>query len=232
MKKLTGAIALILILSMGFTTCKKDETNPDNTDKVSYVDALLDLLNVAIDNSVKYASKVDGYFKNDDIKILLPKEIQTISELPIVKDVVKTFVEPLIKQLNRTAETAAQKALPIFKDAIKKLNFEDALAIVNGADNAATDYLKKTTYNKLYDAFHPDIVKALEESGAQQTWGLFAEAYNNIPLVPEIGTDLAKYTTEKALDGLFILMEQEEAKVRKNADAQVTDLLRKVFGNN
>ena len=110
------------------------------------------------------------------------------------------------------------------------MNISDGVSILRGSNDAATQYLKKTTYNQLLAAFKPDIQKSLEDVGGQKAWQNVTSKYNKIPFHKKINTDLAQYTTEKALDGLFVLIADEESKIRKDPAAQVTDLLKSVFG--
>lgn len=202
-------------------------------------DGLREALKVSSDTSVNNASKVDGYYGNLDVRILLPAEVQQ------VQGYVETYVpggdallSSLVVKLNRAAEEAAVQATPILIDAITNITITDALSILNGTDSAATVYLKTNTFVSLKTAFKPDIEAALTSVGAQQSWNTLTTQYNsivpNIPLLnaPPINTDLADYTTGRALDGLFHYVKQEESKIRNNPLHRVTDLLERVFGQN
>ena len=142
------------------------------------------------------------------------------------------LIDAFIVSLNRAAEDAADEAKPIFIDAITNITFDDAMNILNGSDTAATGYLRVNTFNGLYDAFKPDIQNSLENVGAQQIWGDVIDLYNSIPFTEDVNTDLADYTTNKGLDGLFILVGQEEMKIRTDIEHQVSQLLQDVFGGN
>ena len=106
---------------------------------------------------------------------------------------------------------------------------QDAANILMGADNAATNYLNKTTNQQLYDKFKPKIVASLEKIGANTLWKKAADTYNAVPLVTKVNSDLGDYVTKKALDGLFGKIAEEEKNIRRNKGARVTALLQKVF---
>ena len=200
-------------------------------DNNQIISGLKEALQVGTNNSVLKANKTNGYFGDNRIKIPFPKEADFVQKaVKSVPDVGPKLVDTLVLKLNRAAEKASVKAKPIFIDAITKMNISDGISILKGKNDAATQYLKKNTYNQLVAAFKPDIQKSLEDVGAQKVWQEIISKYNKIPFHKKINTDLAQYTTEKALDGLFVLIADEEAKIRKDPAAQVTDLLKSVFG--
>ena len=131
--------------------------------------------------------------------------------------------------LNRAAEIAAKKAAPIFIEAIKSMNVSDGMNILKGEDDAATKYLQKSTKDSLYDTFKPIVKAALKQVKVTQYWNPLASRYNKIPLTTKVNPDLEDYTTQKAMEGLFTLLAQEEKKIRDQPAARVTDLLKKVF---
>ena len=110
------------------------------------------------------------------------------------------------------------------------MTITDAISLFKGGENAATEFLKRTTSMQLYTAFLPHVKTALTKTNCTKYWSKITSTYNRIPLVTPVQTDLAKYTTNKALDGLFLLVSQEESKIRKDPASRITDLLRKVFG--
>ncbi|CAN5217414.1 DUF4197 domain-containing protein [soil metagenome] len=231
-----GMIALVIVPTFFFTSC--EELNlPLNQSEVAA--ALREALKVSSDTSVNQASKEDGYYANLAVRILLPEEVQQ------VQGYVRTYVpggealmSSLVVKLNRAAEDAAVKATPILIDAITNITITDAMGILNGTDSAATVYLKTSTFTSLKTAFKPDIENSLQAVGAQQAWNSLTTNYNTyvapVPFInaPPINTDLADYTTGKALDGLFHYVKLEEEKIRKDPLHRVTDLLRRVFGSN
>ncbi len=218
----------LLFLVLNFVVFVNISFAQDN-DQV--INGLKEALQVGTNNTVIKVNKKDGYFADNRIKIPFPKEADfvqnTVKAMPVVGP---KMIDTLILKLNRAAEKASVKAKPIFIDAITKMNISDGVGILKGNNNAATQYLKKSTYNQLVAAFKPDIQKSLEDVGAQKAWQDVTSKYNKIPFHKRINTDLAQYTTEKALDGLFILIADEETKIRKDPAAQVTDLLKSVFG--
>lgn len=224
-------IALVAALPLTFSSCEL-LSSLTNTDVVA---GLKEALTVSTDTSTTRLSTVNGYFANQAVKILLPPEAAavetTLRSIPGVGDAV---VDDLLLKMNRAAETAATEAGPIFKNAITNITFTDAMNILNGPDDAATQYLKTQTYTQLQTAFQPHIETALTSVGAQQVWNTVTTTYNSwndfIPGTTDINDDLASYTTQKALDGLFHLVAIEEGKIRNEVNHQVSELLQKVFG--
>jgi hypothetical protein len=133
--------------------------------------------------------------------------------------------------MNRAAEDAAKSAAPIFVNAIKNMSIADAWGILKGSDSAATTYLRTQTTQPLTEAFRPVIEGSLAKVNATQHWNTLTSAYNKIPFVSKVNTDLTGYVTNRALSGMFFQVAQEEQKIRKNPVAQTTDLLKKVFGS-
>ncbi|MEM8907629.1 MAG: DUF4197 domain-containing protein [Bacteroidota bacterium] len=189
---------------------------------------LKEALNIGISNGADKLSATDGYFKSV-YKILLPEEVQKVTQrLAIIPGFEKAENE-LIKLLNRGAEDAAKQAKPIFVSAIKGMTFTDATNILMGTDNAATTYLHTNTNNQLYAAFRPEIVKSLDRVNATKYWKDIVTKYNKIPLVKKVNPELDDYVTQKALDGLFSMVEKKEKGIRNNISERSTDLLKKVF---
>ena len=135
----------------------------------------------------------------------------------------------MVKKINHAAEDAAIKAKPIFLNAIKQLTFADVWNILTGADNAATSFLQRTTTQALFNEFHPVITNALNQQGALDLWSSAVTKYNAIPLVKKANPDVASHVTNKALEGLFKKIADEELDIRHNFAARTTDLLKKVF---
>ena len=213
--------------------------NADPTDS-EIGSGLKEALNVGINKGVSELIQTDGYFKNELIKILLPPEAQKVESI-ITKYVPggQKLVDDAILKMNRAAEDAANEAKPIFVDAIKGMSFTDAKNILFGADNAATVYLKDKTYQSLVSAYSPKIEASLSKVGASQAWTALADPYNKFAnsaagkLVKDakpINPDLGAYVTEKALDGLFFKVKDEEKNIRDNLSARGSQLLQKVFG--
>lgn len=179
--------------------------------------------------SVNLVSALNGYFGNPEIKIPFPENARTIeSKLRAIG--LGSKVDEMILTINRAAEDAAKSAQPIFVNAITGMNISDALQIVSGKNDAATQYLSKTTTPQLKAKFSPVIKTSLDKVDATRLWSELITAYNKIPFVTKQNPDLAGYVTDKAIGGLFVMIAKEELKIRQNPVARTTELLRKVFG--
>ena len=140
-------------------------------------------------------------------------------------------VDRFVKQLNRGAERAAERAKPIFIKAITSMTIRDAFDILNGKPDAATQYLIRTTGDELYDEFLPVVSNTLEKTKATRYYDDIVRQYNRLPGVKKVNADLNAYATEKAIGGLFLLIAEEEANIRASPRARTTQLLRRVFGS-
>lgn len=189
---------------------------------------LKEALNKGISKGVDALSQKDGYFKSA-YKILLPADAQKVAEKLRGIPGFSNFENELLEKMNRGAEDAAKEAGPIFLTAIRSLTFQDVTNILMGADNAATDYLNRTTNQQLYDKFNPKIVASLDKIGANDLWRKAADAYNKIPFVTKVNNDFDDYVTKQALKGLYGKMEEEERNIRRNKASRTSELLRKVF---
>ena len=189
---------------------------------------LKEALNNGIEKGVKQLSIKDGYFKDEQIKLLMPEEaLQVESKLRKLGQGSK--VDAMIESMNRAAEDAASSSKELFVSAIKNLNVNDAMSILKGEDNAATVYLSSETRIQLIVKFKPIIKTSLDKVGDTKHWTTVFNTYNKIPMVQKVNPDLVGYATDKAIDGLFIQIAKEELEIRKNPAARVTDLLKKVF---
>ncbi len=185
-------------------------------------------LDFGIDKQVSKLTEVDGFYKNELVKILLPQELQKVDKT--LRDIgLGSLADEGLKLLNRAAEDAVKEATPIFVDAVKGITFTDAKNILLGADNAATLYLSDKTSNPLYDKFNPVIKNSLDEVGATKAWADLITRYNAIPLTRDVNPDLADYVTTEALDGVFTMISIEEKEIRNKISSRTTDLLRRVF---
>lgn len=198
-------------------------------------EALKEALRVGTDTSITKGSALDGYFANQAIKILLPEEAQQIvTVINQVPGVGPALVDEVILKLNRAAEDAAPQAKDILLDAILNITITDAINIVNGENDAATTYLCSATQSDISNLFQPHIENSLDQVGAQSAWGTLTTNYNTVaPILgqPQVNTDLADYTTNKALDGLFHLVAEEEGKIREDPIHRVSEILEQVFGD-
>ncbi len=210
----------------------KDEINKNKKTHLSndeIIRGLKQALEVGTNNSVSESSKINGYFGNPKIKIPFPPDVKKIEtkarELGMDKE-----VDRFVLTLNRAAEEASKQAAPVFLSAIKGMTVTDGIKILNGADDAATQYLKQNTSVQLEQKFKPIVKKALQTVNITKYWNPIITTYNKIPFVEQMNPDLEEYTTQKAIQGLFKLIAEEETKIRKDPAARITDLLKKVFG--
>jgi len=175
------------------------------------------------------ASQLDGYFKNPEIKIPFPPDVKKVEDklrqIGLGKE-----VDKFVLTLNRGAEDAAKEAKPIFITAIKSMTIQDAWAILRGEKDAATQYLKRTTTAQLKEKFKPVIQNSLNKVEATKYYGEIVTRYNSIPFVEKVNPDLNEYATDRAIEGLFVLIAKEEKNIRENPIARTTDLLKRVFG--
>lgn len=175
------------------------------------------------------ASSTDGYFGNALIRIPFPPEVQKVENT--LRDIgLGSEVDKFVLTLNRGAEEAAKEAKPIFINAIKQLTIQDAWNLLNGEEDAATQFLERTTTAELRSKFKPVMKSALDQTNATRYYGDLVGQYNKIPFVEDVNPNLDDYATDKALEGLFTLIRQEEANIRQNPGARATELLKKVFG--
>jgi len=208
------------------------------------VSGLKEALITGARNSAQRLASENGYYGDVLIKILLPDEakviVDNISRIPGGSQ----LVEDVILRINRAAEDAAKEVAPIFVNSITQMTIRDAFNILNGADNAATQYLRNTTYNDLYALYKPKIQASTGKDivgniSTMDSWEALTGRWNTIAnsaagrlanLKP-VNTDLNDYLTNKALSGMFLKVEAEELKIRKEVSARVTPLLQKVFGS-
>ncbi|MBU3010761.1 DUF4197 domain-containing protein [Polaribacter vadi] len=185
-------------------------------------------LDHGIENQVTKLTSVDGFYKNDLVKILLPQELQAVDN-GLRKIGLGNLADEGIKALNRAAEDAVKTATPIFVDAVKEITFADAKNILLGDQNAATSYLQSKTNQSLYNSFSPVINQSFSKVGADKIWSNLITKYNSIPFVNKVDPDLTAYVTNQALKGVFTMIEVEEKGIREKVGLRDTALLKQVF---
>ncbi len=190
---------------------------------------LKEALSVGTVNAVTSVSKENGYFGNPRIRIPLPEKVEKTAKLLSSLGMQKQ-VDDFLLSMNRAAEKAAPRAKSLFIDAVKQMTFQDARTILKGNDTAATDYLRSKTSSQLYDAFRPLIASAMNEVGVTRSYKRMMDKAVATRLVKREDVDLDHHVANKALEGLFQMVGEEEKKIRKDPAARVTDLLKKVFG--
>lgn len=190
---------------------------------------LKEALQIGTENAVKSTGRKDGYFGNSAIKILLPQKLKTMEQgLRFIGK--GPQVDEFVLSMNRAAEQAAPLAKPIFLKALKQMTFQDARNILKGSDTAATDYFKEKTSDELTTAFTPVVEKAMDNVGVTRQYNSLMGKASLVPFGNMNAFDLNRYVVSKSLDGLFYVLGQEETKIRKNPAAQITPLLKQVFG--
>ena len=192
------------------------------------VNGLREALRVATDSTSKTLGSAGGYFKNQAIKIIMPAEAVK-AEKTLRNMGAGALVDKAILSMNTAAENAAGQVGAIFLTAIKQLTLTDGLNILRGNNNAATEFLKRTTTATLTEKMRPVIESSLRQVNADKYWNQVFSKYNMFSQ-QKVETDLSNYVTAKALEGMFYNISLEEAKIRKDPAAQVTDILKKVFG--
>ncbi len=193
------------------------------------IQGLKEALTVGTNNSASMASNVDGYLKNPKLFIPWPAEAKDM-RAKLIKLGMQKKVTEFETSLNRAAEEAAKKASPVFVNAVTGMSIGDGFAILNGSDSAATHYLREKTFTPLKAQFMPVVKEAINKVKVTSYWTPLATAYNKLPGVKKQNPDLNDYVATKAINGLMILILEEEAKIRKDPMARVSDILKKVFG--
>jgi len=178
--------------------------------------------------SVQLASVKEGFNNNTLIRIPFPEDAKKM-KTTLIKVGMTNQIKQFEKSINNAAELASKKALDILISAIKSMSLNDAFAILNGNDNAATQYLKKQTSSDLHSEFKPIIITAIAKVEVTKYWNPLVKRYNALPLTKKVNPDLEEYITAKTIEGLFVLIAQEEKNIRKNPKARVSELLQKVF---
>lgn len=190
---------------------------------------LQEALRVATERTVSLTGKQDGFFGNDLIKILMPEKMRTV-EKGLRAVGYGPQCDEFVLSMNRAAERAAPQAKGIFFDAIGAMTFDDARKILNGGDQAVTEYFRGKTTDKLTAAFLPVVDKAMSEIGVTRQYKELLRRFEQIPFARAESLDLDRYVTGKGLDGLFLVLGQQEKEIRTNPAARATDLLKEVFG--
>jgi uncharacterized protein YneF (UPF0154 family) len=180
--------------------------------------------------SVKKASAIDGFNANPKIRIPIPAQANKMKET-LVNIGFEQKVNEFEVSINRAAESASKEALKILIQAIKNMSIRDAFSILKGEENSATIYLRKESNQFLYQSFKPIVINCMKQVEVAKKWNTIATKYNSIPLTKKVNPDLEDYITNKAIDGLFVLIAQQEKEIRKNPMARTSDILKKVFEN-
>lgn len=227
---------LVLVVAIQFASCAELQNVvknlPTSTGGVlsneQIGNGLKEALDHGIKNQVSKLTAVDGFYKNDLVKILLPEELQAVDN-GLRKIGLGNLADEGIKVLNSAAEDAVKTATPIFVNAVKEITFADAKDILLGEQNAATTYLQSKTSESLYNSFSPVINESFSKVGADKIWANLITKYNSIPFVKKVDADLTGYVTNQALNGVFTMITEEEKGIREKVGLRDTALLRQVF---
>ncbi|MGD9330204.1 MAG: DUF4197 domain-containing protein [Desulfobacterales bacterium] len=202
----------------------------EQLDNTEIVNGLKEALEVGSAQAVQLAGRENGYFNHPRIKIPLPDAIAKTEKLVRAAGM-GDQLDAFVLSMNRAAEQAAPEARAIFWEAIQQMQFDDAKRILNGRKNEATLYFQDKTSDELTEVFKPLVHQSMEDVGVTQQYQSLQESAAAIPFLSDWLVDLDDYVTSEALEGLFFLMAEEEAKIRQDPAARVTDLLQKVFAN-
>ncbi|MCA1787775.1 MAG: DUF4197 domain-containing protein [Desulfobacteraceae bacterium] len=199
--------------------------NLPNSDVIA---GLKEALTVGSEHVVQQLGQTDGFYADPQIRIPLPEKLATVKSA-LDKVGMGSFADDLELKLNRAAEAATPRARELFLNAISQMTFEDARGILNGPEDAATQYFKKTMSPDLAQAMTPVVDDSLSEVGAVQSYDRMMGKYADLPFVPDVKANLTDHVVNKGMDGIFHYMAVEEAAIRKNPVKRTTDLLKKVF---
>jgi len=210
-------------------------TRPSTTGSVTQTEAATGIkqaLGNGLNNSINALSIKDGFLGNAAVKILMPAEAQQV-EKTLRSIGMGSLVDNFVTSLNRAAESAVKEAAPVFVNSLSQMTVTDAFSILLGAQqDAATTFFKRTTSATLASKFSPIVESALGKNNVSTYWTQLTSAYNNLPITSnKVTTDLNAYVTQKAIDGLFVKVAEEELKIRQNiGGSRNTGMLQKVFG--
>ncbi|NDY73402.1 DUF4197 domain-containing protein [Desulfobacter hydrogenophilus] len=220
--------SLIKSMGKGDTSESSSSGSSSSLSNSEIISGLKQALETGAGTVVSQLGAENGFNSDASIHIPLPSYLSTVQTL-MDKAGLGSYAEDLELKLNRAAEAATPKAKALFVNAISQMSFDDANSILNGADDAATQYFKKKTSDDLTEAFTPVVEETLEDVGAIKSYEQMMEKYKSLPLVPDVRGNLADYTVDEALDGIFYYLAKEEKAIRENPAKQTTALLKKLF---
>jgi len=224
---------ILIVFVFQFVACNELQQILETTGNVGLTNfqianGLKEALQNGVTNQVTTLAGVDGFYKNELVKILLPQELQKVDRA--LRDIgLSNLADKGLQVLNRAAEDAVGEAIPIFKNAILDMSIADAKNILMGNQDAATRYLENSSSVALRGKFTPIIQNSFQKVGADKVWSDVITTYNKIPFVNKVNPNLTEYTTNEALKGVFTMVAVEEVKIRSNIKSRTSDLLRRVF---
>ncbi len=223
-------VGLFLVVGTAWGMGKKPKVLDALLDEQTVAAGLREALRIATERTVISTSKLDGFLGNALIRIVMPEQFEVAAKTLRTVGFGKQ-VDELEIGMNRAAERAAGEATKVFLNAITQMTLEDAFSILNGGENAVTNYFRSHTEESLHERFKPIVTEKMSEIGLYKIYNGLTDYYNKLPLVTTPALDLDEYVTQHALNGLFTILGQEEKRIRTDPLARTTDLLRRVFGS-
>ena len=234
MKKIYVILAIFLMtgcaeMQQVLTTVASDYVSGNTGgSSINIAGGLKEALNNGIAKQVTLLTRTDGFYNNSLVRISIPDELKVVEQA--LRNIgLGSLADKGIKALNTAASDAVKEATPIFVSAVSSLTFSDAKAILMGSQDAATQYLQRTTSQALYQKFFPVVKNSFSKVGADEIWREIINKYNAIPLVNPVNPDLNDYVTNKALEGVFKMIAIEEKNIRTDINAGTSTLLKEVF---
>ncbi len=231
MKRITCALVIPCLLMAGcagydLETINRALEGPLDSETVAA--GLKEALRIGTERSTATTSVLDGFNANPLIRVAMPEQYDGVAEA--IRNIgFGSHVDAFELSMNRAAEKASGEAVAVFWDAITQMSIADAFGILNGGDTAATDYFRRQTTAELSARFQPIVVSKMEEVGVYNYYEDLTGYYKLLPISKPDPVDLDEYITERTVGGIFVVLEEEEQKIRKDPAARTTDLLRKVF---
>jgi hypothetical protein len=226
-------LSLIVLSAPAWRAQTRATRRPASPQTVSAADldkGLRQLLDGSYTKAVRELGREDGFLRNARVKIPVPKQLRPVEKTLRALGRGKV-ADDFITAMNRAAEKAVPEALSIFADSLKQMTFNDAKNIISGPQDAATQFFRRTSEERLREKFRPIVERFTQETGVTAQYKRFIERAGPLArLGGKDAQDLDGYVTQKALDGLFLLMADEEKRIRENPVARTTDLLKIIFG--
>lgn len=230
-------LTIILLASISLSSCKTTDVQRvldtlgganQPLSEQTVVAGLKQALEVGTENAVFKTNKTGGFSNNPLIKIMVPEQFSDVASK--VRQIgLGSYVDKFELQMNRAAEQASGEAKQVFLSAISGMTVQDAWGILRGGDNAATQYFRNKTERQLEQKFAPIISNNMQKVGFYSDYRRLLTTYDNIPFTEKPNLDIEEYVMSETMDGLFLLVAEEEAKIRRDPLARTTELLQKVF---
>jgi hypothetical protein len=227
--RIIAVIALFLTACISASTLDRVLQQDGALDEATVADGLREALRIGTGRATTSTSKVDGFYRNQMIRIALPEQYDSVAET-LKNFGLGSYVDDFERSMNRAAERASGEAVDVFWSAITRMTIQDAFGILDGGETAATDYFRLTTTASLTARFQPIVIENMEKTGVYNIYNDLVAKYNAMPVEKPPAVDLDEYVTAKTVDGIFSVLEGEEKRIREDPAARTTDLLKRVFG--